>query len=224
MKILFRVVAALLALCVFPAAYFLSFFKFAISAVVMNIADDVSIHSAVKFFADPDSPAGALLRDTGGFWKNEWIEPLKPAGISFLVFFALALVLALVIFFFAAFSNKRLVVTCLGVAGVLAMIGVYISFGRFAAPLLDGTITLTSIISTEELSFLLSITVSLLGSVVELKMFQLTSATLVMSLIFAGIAIWGLAFIITQDENERKKERELRAAKKKKKAAKKAHA
>ena len=217
MKIVFRIVTAALALCVIPAAYFLSFLKFGFSAVVMNIADDISISRAVTALTDETSPLNGFFSGSGGgkFFENEWVQSLMPAAISFLVFFAIAIVLSLVIFFFAVFSNKRLVMTCLGGGGILAMIGAYISFGQFAAPLLDGTISVGNLISTEDLSALLSIAVQFLGSAIKVEILQLTSATLIMTLIFAAIVIWGLAYILTEDESE-KMQRKLQKAKKKK--------
>ena len=215
MKIVFRIVTAALALCVIPAAYFLSFLKFGISAVVMNIADDISISRAVSALTDETSPLNGLFSGSGNFFENELMQSLMPAAISFLVFFAIAIVLSLVIFFFAVFSNKRLVMTCLGGGGVLAMIAAYISFGRFAAPLLDGSISLGNLISTKDLSAIFSIAVQFLGSAIKVEILQLTSATMIMTLIFAVIVIWGLAYILTEDESE-KKQRKLNKAKKQK--------
>lgn len=217
MKIVFRIVSAALALCVIPAAYFLSFLKFGFSAVLINIGDDVSISEAVTAFTDETSPLNGFFSGSGGgiFFENEWVQSLMPAAISFLVFFAIAIILSLVIFFFSVFSNKRLVITCLGGGGILAMIGAYISFGRFAAPLLDGTVQLSSLFNTADLSALMSIGVQLLGSAIGVEMLQLTSATLIMTLIFAAIVIWGLAYILTEDESE-KLQRKLKKAKKQK--------
>ena len=89
MKIVFRIVTAALALCVIPAAYFLSFLKFGFSAVVMNIADDISISRAVTALTDETSPLNGFFSGSGGgkFFENEWVQSLMPAAISFLVFF-----------------------------------------------------------------------------------------------------------------------------------------
>jgi len=215
MKIVFRIVTAALALCVIPAAYFLSFLKYGFSAVVINIADDVSISRAVTVLTDETNPMNGLFSGSGNLLQNEWVQSLMPAAISFLVFFAIAIILSLVIFFFAVFSNKRLVMTCLGGGGVLAMIAAYISFGRMAAPLLDGSIALGNLISTEDLSAIFSIAVQLLGSAIDVEILQLTSATMIMTLIFAVIVIWGLAYILTEEESE-KAARRLKKSQKKK--------
>ncbi len=219
MIIVFRIVTAALALCVIPAAYFLSFLKFGFSAVVMNIADDISISRAVTALTDETSPLNGLFSGSGNFFENEWVPSLMPAAISFLVFFAIAIILSLVIFFFAVFSNKRLAMTCLGGGGIIAMIGAYISFGRFAAPLMDGTISVGNLISTEDLSALLSIAVQFLGSAIKVEILQLTSATLIMTLIFAAIVIWGLAYMLTEDESEKQQRRVKKEKMKKKKKA-----
>lgn len=219
MKIVFRVVAAALALCVFPAAYFLSFLSYGFSAVIVNIGDDLTISQAVTALTDKESPINGFFSGSSNFFENIWVTSLMPAAISFLAFFALALLLALIIFFFAAFSNKRLVITCLGGGGLLAMIAAYISFGQFAAPLLDGSIPLTSLINTTDLSGLMNIGIQLLGSAISVTALQLTDATLIMSLIFAVIVIWGLAYILTEDESEKTARKLKKSSKATKKTA-----
>lgn len=219
MKIVFRIVAAALALCVFPAAYFLSLLKYGFSAVVINIGDELTLKQVVTTLTDKTNPINDLLSGSGDFFQNVWVQSLMPAAISFLVFFAIALILALVIFFFAVFSNKRLVITCLGGGGLLAIIAAYISFHQLASPLLDGTIPLNSLIDTAGLSALLSVAVQLLGSAISVTALQLTDATMIMGLIFVVIVIWGLAYILTEDENEKQQRRLKKASKKKSKTA-----
>ncbi|HZK39882.1 MAG TPA: hypothetical protein VFD23_07010 [Clostridia bacterium] len=207
MKYVFRAVSAILALCVLPAAYFLSFIQFVFSAVIANIGDDFSIKEIFEQFFDKSSPLYGLLDNSSQLLANASVKVLMPAGITFLSFFALALVVSFVIFFFALFSNKRLVITGLGGVGFLSVIGMYIAFGRFATPLLDGTIQVNDFLNVGTLGFLIN-------SVVKIELFKLTSAPLIMAVIFALIVIWGLAFIITEDESEKKQRRLEKAAKK----------
>ncbi len=207
MKYVFRVVSAILALCVIPAAYFLSFVQFVFSAVVANVGDDFSIKEIFEQFIDKSSPFNSLLGDGGELMANPTVKILMPAGITFLSFFALALVLSLVIFFFALFSNKRILITSLGGAGFLSVMGMYIAFGRFVAPLLDGTIQVNDFLNVGTLGFLIN-------SVVKIEVLKLTSAPLIMAAIFALIVIWGLAFMLTEDESEKKQRRLEKAAKK----------
>lgn len=214
MKIVYRIVSALLALCVIPAAYYLSFVKYGISAGI-KIGDNQSLKELYTQFADKSSPFHGMLSGSGDFFANASVKSLMPAGICFLVFFAVALILSLVIFFFSVFSNKRLVITCLGGGGLLSMIAAYISFGRLVSPLLDGTMPVTSLFSIDDLSTWLKFAIQIAGSAIKIEVLQLTSATMIMSLIYAAIVIWGLAYILTEDESEKKLRRLKKANKKK---------
>lgn len=207
MKYVFRAVSAILALCVIPAAYFLSFVQFVFSAVVANVGDDFSIKEIFEQFFDKSSPLYGLLGNGGEMLANASVKTLMPAGITFLSFFALALVLSLVIFFFALFSDKRILITSLGGAGFISVMAMYIAFGRLVTPLLDGTIQVNDFLNVGMLGFLIN-------SVVKIEVLKLTSATLIMAVIFALIVIWGLAFMLTEDESEKKQRRLEKAAKK----------
>ncbi len=207
MKYVFRVVSAILALCVIPAAYFLSFVQFVFSAVVANVGDDFSIKEIFEQLFDKSSPLYGLLGNGSEMLANASVKTLMPAGITFLSFFALALVLSLVIFFFALFSNKHILITSLGGAGFISVMAMYIAFGRLVTPLLDGTIQVNDFLNVGMLGFLIN-------SVVKIEVLKLTSATLIMAVIFALIVIWGLAFMLTEDESEKKQRRLEKAAKK----------
>lgn len=215
MKIVYRIVSALLALCVIPAAYFIQILNYGISAVVVNIGENISIKYMYDEFLDESSPFHGLFTGKGDMFANAAVKSLMPAGICFAVFFALALILSLVIFFFAVFSKKQLVITCLGGAGLLSVIGMYISFGRIAAPLLKGTISISSILNMQSLGFLID-------SAIKIKVLELTSAPLLMGLTFAAIVIWGFAFILTDDGSEKRAAKMAKLAKKQKRAQKKA--
>lgn len=221
MKIVYRIVTALLALCIIPAAYFLSFLEYGIDAAVVVIRDDITLRQVSGVLMDKTSPINEFLSGSGNFFQNALVKSLMPAAISFLVFFAIALIVSLVIFFFAVLSNKRLVITCLAGGGLLAMIATYISFAQFTKPLLDGSITLASLIDTTDLSLLLNLAVQFVGSSITLAGLRLTSATVIMTLIFAVIMIWGLAYMLTEDESEKNARRLEKANKKNVKKSKK---
>ncbi len=208
MKIVYRIVAALLAISVIPAAYFLDMLRVRISISLIDkaVQDDVSISRMYSLFSQGGTLNG-LFSGKGDFFSNASVKALMPAGICFLAFFALAIILSLVIFFFAVFSNKRLVITCLGGGGLLCIIAAYISFGRVAAPLLDGSITIADFLNMGVLGFLVN-------AAAKVTVLRLTSAPMIMAFIFAAIIIWGLAFVLTEDESE-KREAKLKKMNKK---------
>jgi len=198
LKIGFRIVSAALALCVIPAAYFLDLIRFRITISILPkaIQDDVSIKRIVDLLAPGGSFNGLFGSGKGNLFANAAVKDLTPAAVCFAVFFALAIIISLVIFFFAVFSKKQLVITCLGAGGLLSVIAAYISFGQIAAPLLSGKISIGDFLSKGLLG-------TIVGSAVKIAILRLTSATFIMSLIFVAIVIWGLAYIVTDDSSSK---------------------
>lgn len=214
MKIVFRIVSALLALCVIPAAYFINLFTYRINAVIRTIGDDVSVHKIVHdFFGEGGYLKGVFNGSGSDFLSNPSVKRLMPAAICFLAFFALALIISLVIFFFAVFSRKRLVITCLGGGGLLSVIAAKISFHMLAAPLLSGEITLNSFINSSKLSSIIGMILKFGVSMVKFQTLKLTSAPVIMIVIFAAIVIWGLANILTDDDLGKKPVKKVKKAK-----------
>ncbi|NLP47466.1 MAG: hypothetical protein GX345_00810 [Clostridiales bacterium] len=203
MKFVYRLVAALLALAIIPSAYFLSFFYYSFDAGLLYVADEVYISDTVNSLSGNDSVIKDLLTGKSEILSSHGVEQIKPTLIIFVAFFALALILSLIIFFFALFSNKQGLITALAGGGLASMAGVYISFGHMAKMLTSGQIPLSSFFESQGLSFLLNLGIQLADSILGLKALRLTSATLIMTVLFAAIVIWGLAFILTDDSKEK---------------------
>ncbi len=205
MKIVYRIGAAVLALCVFPAALFLPILQYAVSAVITNIGDSVTLHYLYTRFTDESSPLHGLFDGSGGdFFEKEAVKRLVPAGVSFLVFFALALLLAVAVFVVAAVSYKRLAVIILSAAGILSIIGSYVAFGKFAAPLLSGELSVLDFFDIKDAGTLLGIVISFAGSAIKVEQFTLASAPLIMGVVFAVIIVWSGAFLLTEDPAEKR--------------------
>lgn len=193
--ILYRLVMAIMAVCVPLAAYFCDYVYYVVQSDVFKFLaqlqgndsdtgetyDSVSIH---RFVQDYLPLFGESTDGAGGM--SEILAPVKPAMISLAVFFVLAIVLAVVIFFFSCFSKKKIVQICLSAGGILSMIGVYISFHYIAVPFLDGTINLGSFSSNSILSAILPY----LASVSQLR---LTTGYFLMLFLFLGMALWASA-------------------------------
>lgn len=190
--ILYRLVMAILAVCVPVAAYFCDYVYYVVQSDVFKFLaqlqgntadtgetyDSVSIHQFVQDYL----PLFGQNAD-GATEIEEVLAPIKPAMISFAVFFVLAIILAVVLFFFSCFSKKKIVPICLSVGGLLSMIGVRISFKYIAAPFLDGTINLGSFFSNAIVSAILPY----LASVSELR---LTTGYFIMLFLFIAMALW----------------------------------
>jgi len=209
MKAVYRIVTALTGLGVFACAIFLPLFRLRIGVTLLktDIQEDFSIYSLYNYLK-PNGSLDGLITGEGNFLNNPYVKHLMPAAVTFAAFFAAALLLALIVVFFAALSNQKLVIGILSAAGVACLIGSYIAFGRLASPLLDGSISLPELLN---LGFISS---TLVGAAVKLVLLRLTSATFFMILCFAGIILWTLAFVLTEDDKEKLQRANEKAAKK----------
>ena len=209
MKAVYRIVAALTSLGVFACAVFLPLFRVRIGVTLLgsDIQEDFSIYRRYNYLK-PQGTLDGLFTGDGKLMDNPYIKILMPSAITFAAFFAAALLIALVVFFFAALSNQKLVICILSGAGIACLIGSYIAFGRMASPLLDGSISLPELLN---LGF---ISGTVVGAAVKLVVLRLVSAPFFMILCFAGIILWTLAFVLTEDEKEKMKKAADKAAKK----------
>lgn len=189
---LYRIIMAVLALCVPIAGYFSNFFYFVVQSDIFKLIAQfkgdntdtgetegfISFHKIVQEYLPKLGEGAGDLSE-----MSEIISALKPALISFAVFLALAVVLALVVFFFSCFSKKKLAPLCISVGGVLAMIGVRASFHYIATPLLDGTISLSSFFESTLVS-------AVLPFIAKLSVLHLTTGYFLMLFLFIAMVLW----------------------------------
>lgn len=209
MKAVYRIVAALAGLGVFACAVFLPLFRLRISVTLLgsDIQEDFSIYSLYNYLK-PQGTLDGLFTGEGNFLDNPYIKLLMPSAITFAAFFAAALFFALVVIIVAAVCDEKLVISIFSGIGIVCLIGSYIAFGRMAAPLLDGSISLPELLN---LGF---ISGTLINAAVKLVVLRPLSAPFFMIVCFAGIILWSLAFILTEDEKEKMKKAADKAAKK----------
>lgn len=206
----YRVIMAILALCVPVITYFSEMvymvwdsevFKF-IAQLRGNTADNGQTEQAlsVRYFVEELLPM--MKNGEGGSMDTvlQALEPIRAELICCLVFLTLAVVLAIVIFFVSAFSKNRIVGTSLAGVGLLSMIGLAISFHYLAVPILAGKVSLLpNFIQNPLLS-------SLSSSVMKLSIFQLSTGFYLMLFLFIAMVLWGLAnWLVTIGENKSKK-------------------
>lgn len=201
--ILYRLVMAILAACVPVAAYFCEYiylvlesdiFKF-LAQLTGDTKDTGATESvwSIQRFVDKILP---MLDGNGDGASGVWqaLEPIHTELICVAVFFVLAIVLAVVIFFFSAFSRKKTVPLCIALGGLLSMIALYISFNAAATPMLDGTISLSAFFDT-------SLITSLLAGLNSFSTIRLTTGYFVMLFLFIAMALWaGANKLITLGE------------------------
>ncbi len=189
---LYRIIMAILAVCVPVAAYFCDYFYYVVQSDMFKFLaqlkgntsdtgetyDTVSLNKIVQEYI----PLVSEYAD-GASGIAETLAPLKSAAISFAVFFVLAIVLAVVVFFFSCFSKKKIVPLCLSAGGVLSMIGVYASFHYIAAPILNGTISLSDFFTNPLVS-------AVLPFIASISEFRLTTGYFIMLFLFIAMALW----------------------------------
>lgn len=243
--IMYRVVTSVLAVAVFPVAYFMNLIYYALDwtsamKLINNISDIINSENLLEglknFFLPSSDPTEQVTEITDGYICLAKLDEfkslinmtssgedvnlkemlfgnaqLRPLVIS-LALFAGVLVLALVILIISIFKNKpKLVASIAGAGTVLGIVSNTIFVTRFANPLIDGTITLGSILGSN------SILLQFLGDVIELRY---ENAFFTVLFIMIAILIWSLAVIIVNADDDA--EKAIKKAKKAERKAKKA--
>ena len=204
MKALNRIVTALLAAAIFPVAYFTDIITVYAHANLYdsNIVEALSIKRIVELFTGDGLFAGVFNKDN----MSEIPEVLlkfKGNFIAFVVFFAIALLVALATVIVAAATNSRKATASLGAAGLLSIIGMRIAFSAVSSAVKAGTLTLGSL---TDMSFM-----NLFGKIVLVTM---STAPAVMTVLFLAILIWNVAFIVIDLGEEQPKKKAKHAKKK----------
>ena len=202
----YRIVMALMALCVPIVAYFNDLvymvwdseaFKF-LAQLQGNTTDNgqteqaLSIRYAVEQLL-PNLKGGESKIDV---WAT--LAPIKAELIATLVCFALAILAALAVFFISCFVRNRVVGTSVAGVGLLSMISMSISFHYLAKALLAGKVSLASFFATSAL------TQGLLNQLMKLSIFQLSTGYYLILFLFIAMVLWGVAnWMVSLGEKEK---------------------
>lgn len=191
--VLYRVVLAVLAVCVPVSAYFCNFFytltkstAFQLLAQLQGDSTDSGLTAdswSLRELANDVLPSVQSLLGGDGLELPASVAALKPAAVTFAVCFVLAVALSVVLFFFACFSKKKTIPMCLSGAGALAMLAMYIAFRQIAAPFLDGSINLSDFLPS-------SIVSVLLGGLFTVESFRLSTGYYLMLFLFIAMLLW----------------------------------
>ncbi len=198
MKALNRIVTALLAIAVFPVAYFTDLITVYMHATIYdsNIVENLSVKRIIELFTGDGLFADLVKRRRIRAPGRTFLK-FKGNFIAFVVFFAIALLVALATVIVAAATNSRKATASLGAAGLLSIIGMRIAFSAVSSAVKAGTLTLGSL---TDMSFM-----NLFGKIVLVTM---STAPAVMTVLFLAILIWNVAFIaIDLGEEQPKKKK-----------------
>ncbi len=122
--------------------------------------------------------------------ENEAIAVLVPFAKCVAVFFILTLVIALVSGIFSIVTSKKLPSFICGGFGIASLIGLMVSFNKMVAPILNGQVTLGGIFD-----------IPMIGAIVNVQTINLSSAWVFMLLLFIGLILWSLSYILTSEKN-----------------------
>ncbi len=211
MKYLYRIVNALLAAAVFPAALFLEFVLIRLSTSLFDVGleETLTLKHLIGFFIGTDDIVGFTykeIRSPGGFVFPEALEPVLGQIIAVIVTFAIAIIAAIFIIVWSICSNKRIPVVAASVIGIVSVIIMNACFNSATAPLIDGTINVVDLFTSNWL-------VSLLGNVIFVDTLCFAGFQNGIIIAYVLILLWSLAFYIVEI-GEPKEEKISKKAKK----------
>lgn len=196
MKYLYRIVNALLAAAVFPAALFLEFVLIRLSTSLFDVGleETLTLKHLIGFFIGTDDIVGFTykeIRSPGGFVFPEALEPVLGQIIAVIVTFAIAIIAAIFIIVWSICSNKRIPVVAASVIGIVSVIIMNACFNSATAPLIDGTINVVDLFTSNWL-------VSLLGNVIFVDTLCFAGFQNGIIIAYVLILLWSLAFYIVE--------------------------
>lgn len=208
--IVFRVVAAIACVAIYPVFYFMDLIHILIlhtdiSDLLNKLSGGDTLQVTEEFISLSELSElinlfSSFTNDSfdfkTGFLQNELYRPLVVAA----VFIVIALVLGLVILGFAVFSNKVKAIIGLSGAGFLSTVAAYISFSVFANPLMAGEISLSDALNINGI-----IASTIVGYLGDVAAFNLDSAFWGLMFIMLGICVWATSVLIVNISDEKEK-------------------
>lgn len=228
MKIVNRIITAVLAVVTFPVLATQYLFE-----IVLSIDKNSVAYSLISLFAGTDnmltgnrlgfkesivSIAQSIIdgsdRDSGFDLMEIWsqlpedFDMTKKLVVASLVFVAVGAVIAVVILGCAIFTKAYKTIIGLGLGGALSFLVGIILFGKAGAPLKDGSIDivthLADFLMGEDPNAIGALAGSLLKGTIDVDVFAMGGAVFGAMIVMLGIAVWEFAYYITLPEKERK--------------------
>ena len=190
-KIVYKTVVVLLGLSVIPIAIFTPMFQI-MGQVTINdayVGEHVSFYDIYKLFFSKNS----TFEGFKDYKMTDEVRSTMPWLITSGAFLSAALLLGIAAAVVAVACRKKMPVFCISAAGCLAVFGLFRSFKAFAAPFLDGSISVAKLGFMEE-----GILESVLAAVVKLVTLQISSAGFLIFGAFAAIFLWTGAFLLVE--------------------------
>ena len=191
-KIFFRIIAAVIALTVIPSAIFLPLFKIVLKASFLDygLGEEISI-SELSDFITQDDLKGILEFFSGEKEIGAQAKPIVAPVVCFLIFFALSLIMSIVIFFFAALSNMKKTIFFESLGGIALVIAAMASFTKASNLIVSGTVSLINLFGD-------GILTKLLNFFINVDTLKMGSAMFIMMTSFICLAAWVGAYLMTE--------------------------
>lgn len=217
--ILYRVITAIMAVVMFPLAYFSKMIFIVVKHEELSSAlntllggddpggtyfewgfsDIFSSSSSLSWFLDEDSMSEFQIST---LWENEYLRAVLIA----VIFFAIALVISLVILGFAIFSNKIKVIAGLSIGGIITMAASWISFTNFFAnPIVSGDVELRDVLN------ITGTIANIALSFIDITTIKLEGAFFWVLFLMVAILIWSIAVMIVNAGDEKEKAQQAMA-------------
>lgn len=214
MKIVDKIVTTLLSALTIPVAIF---------APLVHVLYQITAWQMIEQFVGSSDPTDTGLTEDavsvkwmiektvngnfslGGIDTSKFTESFRaifPFLVAAGILFALAAVTGVVLFVTAAVSRAKKTQCIMCAVGIAQLIASGILFSKFASPIVDGTVSVGSVMESllgESYSTLSSF---LTSSVINVQRLNLTTAWSVMMMLFFAVMIWNVSYMITNNDNK----------------------
>ncbi|MBP3330862.1 MAG: hypothetical protein J6L89_08535 [Clostridia bacterium] len=212
MKIVDRIVCALLSFGVILAAFFAPLIHWLYQITVYGLAngllggvtgeyignandqgwteDDYSLYNIYKLLKDFGVDFKELF--SGNKELNPNLEIFVPLIKPVLVFFAITLVIALATGIVSLASKAKTPRMILSGAGIVSLVFLKSSFDKLVLPIIEGKVTLGSLLD-----------IPWLGMISKIEVINLSGGWVMMIMLFAAVILWNISYILTSDEKNK---------------------
>ncbi len=208
MKYLMKAINVIIAVLIYPAAYFLSlvFVQIGTNEAAqplvnllnkdlpgIGIEEELSIHEIVQIVRGEHAYSNIFENVSGSLTWPDALNPIKGRLIAFAVFFVICLLIALFVIVFSICSSKRLPVLIAGASGLLSSILMIVCFNSAAGVLTSGEISMQDIFA-ESSGWLVNMALGFVGvDTLMLGEFQFGFIG-----VFVAIIVWTGAFALIE--------------------------
>lgn len=217
MKTIYRIIAPIMSIAIFPVLYFLPLIRAMVTSgllgaltgnssgtktnllSILGIKEYTSINDIVKLVQNGSSATIETLKNIwnnlGDDIKDRVLNEFSSGKflIASLVFFALLVLLVLVFTVLSAVMNKHIVPLCLAGGAFISALIMNACFNAFAKPFVTGVVNLSSVLGSDDTTLS-----TLLGSAASVDYLQLSVAYTVTLFILVVIMILTVCALVEE--------------------------